>query len=318
MDEKCIQLLEGKLFSPIEHTVRVVSIDNRLPIPIHIAFVPNADFPGIYPGDLSLENLIENGIDVPASQTIHNVKLAVGWYYRITSVLTGGLIQVLYEGSALWRTGSSSVSVGPQNLNKPNDAGPIPLPSVDYNDAQIFPSNLRQQNSTVLLPTDSARVLVGVGKASNHNLIVREQYWERHPDSTCLAGGEKRTVSVTTSQGKQQTSSTSETVSASIDASASGGWGGVSASVSSSLSASSTTFQQITITDETTSYVSTELHNRHDEPVIFLRWQLTDVITIFHKEHHKPLASIIQAEAPVVVAGPYWTKAPERPPVAQD
>lgn len=317
MDEKCIQLLEGKLVSPFERTRIGVTFNNQLPIPVRIIFIPYIGFPTIPSGDPNLDGITEDGADIPAETTLSNLILAKGWYFKIINKLTGGLVQVLYEGSPLWRAGTSVVNLSMGSLNRPNDAGPIPLPSVDYNDAQIFPDTLRQTHSTVLLPTDSARVVVGLGKASNHNLIVREQYWERHPDSVCLAGGEKRTVSVTTSQGKQQTSSSSDTVSASIDASASAGWGAASASISSSLSATSTTFQQVTITEETTSYVSVELHNRHDEPIMFLRWQLNDVITIFHKEHHKPIASIIQAEAPVVVAGPYWTKAPSRPPIVE-
>ncbi|WP_328326124.1 MULTISPECIES: hypothetical protein [unclassified Streptomyces] len=89
--------------------------------------------------------------------------------------------------------------------------------------------------------------------------------------------------------------------------SASAGWGPFSASVSASLSESSTTSQQLTVSTQTTSYVSTTFHNLGANPEMNFFWQLTDVATVYDKDGI-PLSSVILGEAPAVVSGPWDVK----------
>ncbi|MEE1742034.1 hypothetical protein PUR49_36785 [Streptomyces sp. BE147] len=146
-----------------------------------------------------------------------------------------------------------------------------------------------------------AAALVGCGILPNGNAVIRQQYWQRLPDSYSIGPLETKTVESTVTSGMQQTSSNLTTVEGSVTGSASAGWGPVSASVSASLSASATSFQQFTATTQTTSYVSDHYEN-HSETAseMHLHWQLTDSITVYDADG-TALSSIITGTQPVII-----------------
>lgn len=300
MNPLCYELLDGTLTwngNPENYNTVVT---NYLPVAVELAYVPNpgAPFPNcsgrkvLAPGGGTYTLTNPTGTDYPPG------------YYEATVVATGALVDV-FDAS----TATPSVTLDATVLSAPNDIGPIPVPT-----ARIVepPSKAPSGTSSMVVPPDSPRVLVGCGTAPNGNLVLREQYWARQNDSLCLAGNETRTVSYTVTSGMQQTSSDTTTLSASLSSSISGGWGPVSASLSASLSKSSTSFQQVTVSEQTTSYVANEIHNPHDEPIAFLRWQLVDVITVFDMATSQPIASLMQGANPTIVMGPYWVS-PKRP-----
>ena len=59
-------------------------------------------------------------------------------------------------------------------------------------------------------------------------------------------------------------------------------------------------------------YVSHTIRNVHEEPIAYLRWQLMDVITVLSASG-QALASLIMAESPTVVMGPYWVPTSQHP-----
>lgn len=153
------------------------------------------------------------------------------------------------------------------------------------------------------VPGSSPRVLVGCGrppKAVDGVTVTREQYWQVSGDSYSLAPGERRTISYTETAGMESTTSEQNTVAASLGVSASAGWGPISASISASLSVSSTTFQQVTLSREVTTFVSREVENRSErDAVIVLVWQVIDVVTVYDPQG-APLASTISAVNPAI------------------
>ncbi|MFJ5833623.1 hypothetical protein [Streptomyces sp. NPDC093089] len=90
----------------------------------------------------------------------------------------------------------------------------------------------------------------------------------------------------------------------SVSASVGGGWGPFSASVNASLGQSSAKSQQVTVSTQTTSFVSSTCQNLGEHPELNLFWQLTDVATVYD-ENGQPLVSVISGEAPSVVSGPW-------------
>lgn len=240
------------------------------------------------------------GIPPHGSQVVHGGY--AGEKVLIVSAVTGAFMTVLtLAGPATYKV-AGDVHVAPNNIGPPPPAG------------------------HVLIPTDSQRVLVGSGRLRDGSLVTREQYWRRSDDSFVIGAGETRTASTTTTVGMQQTSSSLSTVSASLNTSASAGWGPVSASVSASLNATSTTYQQLDLTSESTSYVSNTLDNSLGKTAMaYMRWQLMDVITMFAhaSEGHGPvpIASIITGQQPLVLSAPYdpsqLPPAPERDGRAQ-
>ena len=159
-------------------------------------------------------------------------------------------------------------------LTPPFDIGPIPQPT-----------------ATQFIPQNSASILVACGTLPNGNTVTREQFWELQGDSYSLAPHETRTISYTVTTGRQSTSSEQATISTQVGFTGSDGWGPVSASLSSSLNASAAVYQQVTINDQSTSYISTTVTNESDDARLVLRWQLVDNITIFNNAN-KPLASV--------------------------
>lgn len=154
------------------------------------------------------------------------------------------------------------------------------------------------------IPPDSPLVMVACGKLSNGHFITREQYWARQPDSFSLAPKEKKTATLTTTRGLQSTSSDQKTLESSLNISANAGWGPISAGISSGLSASATTFQQVTVTEETAIYESKYFESKSEKPIVFLIWQLTDVVTIYSSKH-LPLATMSMGEPPSLFSDQY-------------
>lgn len=203
------------------------------------------------------------------------------WYWVFTNLYTGAF------AAACQTPASGSVTIMSFDLLDPNDIGLPPKP-----------------DDHVIIPSDSPPIMVGCGDLENGNVVVREQYWQRLPDSYSIGPGESKTVSNTVTSGMQQTTSTLDTIEGSVMASTKAGWGPVSASVSASLSAASTSFQQFTTTKQTTSYVSDHYENDSDtDSQMYLYWQLTDSVTVYDSAG-TALSSIITGTQPVIIGGP--------------
>jgi hypothetical protein len=221
----------------------------------------------------------------------------VGDYYVATVPASGAFICVF-----MMKSGVTSYYIDNAMLVDPNDIGALPAP-----------------NSTVLVPPNSPRVLVACayvaqplpqppGKtpapAKQLNYITREQYWALQGDSYSVAPGETRTVSYTVTAGKQETSSDEKTVATSLGASAGAsggitGWGSVSTTISASLNASASVFQQVTVTEQTSTYVSDSVSNKTTDTNLVLRWQIADIVTVFNPSS---VAQSTISSASVVIA----------------
>ncbi|WP_328941788.1 hypothetical protein OG259_09100 [Streptomyces sp. NBC_00250] len=198
--------------------------------------------------------------------------------------------KVGYSGAfaAVWRAdrNNAAVTLTGRDLLDPDDIGETPVPT-----------------GSVIVPPHGPRILVGTGTLQKNRFVTREQFWQRLPNSYSLAAGEDKTVDYTQTQGMQESSSDTRTVTGSVSASAGGGWGPFSASVNASLSQSSTKSQQVTVSTQTTSFTSNQYSNDDSHGWMCLFWQLTDVLTVFD-ETGTQLASIVSATGPSVVWGP--------------
>jgi hypothetical protein len=288
-----------------------VAITNTLPVTVTVTIpyytVSKGPAPAITP-------IYYHAAVIPSNQSFNTSQLPTGgkacaraWLVHLTA--TGGVVAV---PDIPWSEADvHHVSITKDWLCSPGDFGPIPMPTYATPQYEISPPPLYPvvppKLSTIIIPPDSPRVMVGCGTlpGDKKEMVCREQYWQLQADSYCLAGGETRSVSLTSTQGLQSTSSDLTSASASVGTEASAGWGGFSASVSASLSVSSTSFQQVTVTGQTTTYISSELTNLGVDPVMYLRWQMTDVLTFCHRSTHKPMSSVILNGSPVVVTGPY-------------
>lgn len=211
-----------------------------------------------------------------------SVHAAVGNTVVICSALTGALVcAYLVQPEA---DGTSSQVLTTRALLPPNRIG-------------RFPKTL----SSATIPLDTQRILVSLGRLPNGNVVTREQHWKRTADSFSMAGASKRTVGVWKKTGTESTSTSEETLSTSVDASASAGWGPVSATLSASLSDTSTTFHQVTIKDEVTTFESIVYANDDQMPQALHFWQLTDVVTVYDGSTLKPIAVASSGQAPVMV-----------------
>lgn len=299
-----------------------VIFSNRLEIPISVAYAaaPGLSMPS---GQTSRggELIAMYSHAIPAMGTSSGVAPASingrGFGFRlgqcivVTSAETGGLI------CALQLKNAGQIIIDCTMTLPPGVVGPFPTP-----------------HETLSIPADSRRVVVGCGNVSNslgayNGYLIREQYWERQGNSYTLAPFERRSVSFTMTAGKETTTSSLQSMASSVGVNASGGWGAVSANISANLSANSTHFQQVTVTEQTSSTVSTEIYNNTAAPATYFRWQLTDVITVFIPSAHGlmnciPAASLVMTEAPVLVDGPYdpnalpASPALYQPPMPQD
>jgi hypothetical protein len=154
----------------------------------------------------------------------------------------------------------------------------------------------------IVIPADGPRVLTGCGRTPSGSTLTREQYWHRMPDSYCLAPGESRTISLTTTTGLEATSSEQSTVATALGISASAGWGPISASVSASLSTNSTVFHEVNTTTQSTVYFQRTVNNQdRSTSALVLLWQLIDIITIFDSSG-RPTASFASGQQPVIAS----------------
>ena len=218
---------------------------------------------------------------VPAGYAV-NFWVANGDYISWSCRHTGSFIGVCSISSS-----TTSVFFGPNAMVDPNDIGLPPQPT-----------------SEVIIPPDSPRVLVAAGLLKNRNRTIREQYWRRLPESYTIAPGETQTVSSTSTSNMQQTSSSTDTVSASLGTSASAGWGPMSVGISASLSASSTSFQEVSVSTEYTAYVSDTLTATASYTQMFLKWQMMDMVSVL-SPNGEVLSSIVNGLSPTVLQGPY-------------
>ncbi|MEU9702873.1 hypothetical protein [Streptomyces sp. NPDC047981] len=216
-----------------------------------------------------------------------------GCYWLFTNAFSGAFVAVFETPT----DGTTDVYITDWDLLEPNDIGAIPEPDAD---------------AGIVIPTDSPRIVVGCGVVGppdflSPNLVVREQCWQRLPNSYSIAPGETKESSYTLSSGRQNTTSRLDTLEASVSAAVGGGWGPVSASVSGSLSAASTSFQQLMVTEQTTSYVSEKysLDTDAKSPEMMLYWQLADIVTVYDWGCTTTYGSVVTGTQPVVIGGPY-------------
>jgi hypothetical protein len=266
------------------------AFSNQLSIPIALYFIDqNGDqWPAIQGDDLGQVVLMPGESEIAAP-------ILDGYYYVFRSALTGSFVSMfLAESPGDWMPVIGFV-IDESQLVQPGALGRPPKPSGD-----------------ILIPPDMPRILVGAGTLPNGNWILREQYWKRATDSYVLAPNSERTISTTSFSGKQNMSSSTDTLSTQVGFSSSVSFAVVSASVSASLSTTSTSFQEMISTNEVTQYESIHLINDDEKhPQMFLKWQLIEVITIFTPpapgaalSTAKVTASVAHALSPGIIDGP--------------
>lgn len=275
------ECIDGTLASVDLGSSLIISITNNLPVKVNMAWLD------------SYAQQVPWGTIAPGETYTSEYPAEAGTYFMFTVSATGSFVTVFQIAA-----GTADYSVEVSMLTGPNDIGIYPIP-----------------NSAVVIPPDSPRILVGAGLAPNGSAVIREQFWQRGANSYSLAGNETRVFSTTTTSGTQSTSSTTTDVSASLGLSASAGWGPISAGISSSLSTNTSTFQQVTVSDQFSAYVSDTLTNPSSDAVMYLQWQLTDVVTIFDAGG-LAASAVISAENPVLTAGPYDLNTLSSPPLA--
>ncbi|HEX6957922.1 MAG TPA: hypothetical protein VF194_08050 [Ferrovibrio sp.] len=270
MDEYTTAALNGTLLSQSwgpGSTGGLFYLQNNLPVPLYMYGVTTAG-EQILSRELGTTVTDQKPPLLFPANTATLFNMVTDAFYILRTAFSGAFVCLLYTTSdgASDASDAETILVDATNLLPPNQIGLFPGATTD-----------------TPIPPDSPRVLVGVGATltSPANLILREQFWQRMGDSYSLAPGTKRTVSTTLVSGMQNTSSHEESVSKSLGLSSAFGWGPVSASLSANLSANSSSFQQISISTETTQYESLELSNTTSDTLYFLRWQLTDVITVY-------------------------------------
>jgi hypothetical protein len=263
LHEHAVKALQGKLTSPETKTGSALSVKvvNKLAVPVCVVYVDSKGHQ-----DLSTLCTLKPNEDKTYDPTNkkYPVSLYSGDFLLVTTSYTGAFVCVLEIKPEATNLTCCEERIHAGKLATPNDIGPVPEPT-----------------TFILIPPDSPRVLVGCGKAKHDARLLREQYWHRHPDSFSLPPNEKRTISLTTVAGRQATSSTEKDIEKSLDAGTDVGWGPISVSLSAGLSSSTTDFQQVTITEQSTAYVSFGLHNQTLETQIILSWQLIDIVTVF-------------------------------------
>lgn len=278
MQENYIKALNGTLCSTKTGSVwNELSLVNNLPIPLTISIVG-------YSGRHRAPHKI------PANGETSANNWNDGHYAVVNSAYTGGLVTVVKPTA-----NNETMTIKTTDLTLPNDIGPIP-----------------QATPAMWIPPNTPRTVVGVGTIPNqNNLVIREQYWELQPSSLSLAANEIQTATYTVTSGKSTTSSTQESITTAVSASAGGGWGAVSASVSASLSASASATQQVTVSEQDSSYHSKKFENG-DKAAMYLMWQLMDVVTIIEADNGDPKGSIVTAVQPTIVQGPYYPTPPSK------
>ncbi|MFD3998830.1 hypothetical protein [Streptomyces sp. NPDC058548] len=221
----------------------------------------------------------------------------LGWYLIFLNARSGAFVSVKRLSSAVYSPsqGCMWLLVGAPDLLDANDIGPVPQPS-----------------ASVVIPPDSPRVVVGFGRTPKGNTLIREQYWQRLPDSYSISAGARRTVEYTVTTGMESTTSTQSDLGSSVMGDVAAGWGPISASLSTSLSASSTSFEQVSTNVETSSFVSQVYDNTQGEKSrICYHWRLANVLTVF--DAGEPVSSLIYGSGPAVISAHNLEDLPPRP-----
>jgi hypothetical protein len=274
-----------------------VEVANKLPIPIYVFSATRAtddwvDIPS--PVDAKVGSAAESepgpsAENVLKPDTSRKFEFPPDATVRAKSFLSGGHISDKQIPKA-----ATTIDFSGADLTAPNAIGRFPEPN---------------EKDGILLPVDSARRLVGVGKWRLPNnslaLIAREQCWRRCADSYVLAPEEERSMGVTSLTGIEKTSSTESTLTTTLGASVSGGFAFLSASLSASLTASSRTSQQITVTEQQTQFDTVNLANRTDKIATWLRWRLVDIILLVQPPSYVVKATLEASQAPFLLGGPY-------------
>jgi len=289
MDRNYVAALAGALASSRAETTGEgeFTIENGLSVPLAVSWLNEAGAQwGFEAGRDAAEGAPGWPIPSGGSVVLSGAYDGYWWLLQARSGAFAALAGMQARPEARY-TGPRSVRIAPADLVPPNALGTPP-----------------RSTDVRVVPGSSPRVLVGCGKPESRDArgaaITREQYWQLSGDSYSLAPGESRTISYTETTGMESTTSRQDTLAASLGVSASAGWGPISASVSASLSASSTTFQQVTLSSETTTFVSRTVENRASDVELVLVWQLIDVVTVFDAAG-VPLASTISAVNPAIV-----------------
>lgn len=309
METACYDYLNGTSTWTGGQTSWNRQIKNDFPFSVVIDYIPNLNMPAQAYAELPAS--VGPGSEGYLSGGTKGTPPA--GYYKAVAEATGALVSVFALSAS-----AKDVLLDWSVLNVPNDIGPIPIPTSSVAEAPVEPQPPQKRDgSTVIVPPDGASVLVGFGRADNGAVVLREQYWALQNDSLCLAGNETRTVSYTVTSGMQAGSSTDEEVAKSLGVSAGGGWGPVRASVNASLNRNTRLSQQVSVNQETTSSVSDSIHNPSVDPVAYIRWQMTDVITVLDAKGIMPVSSVAQGLNPTIVMGPYWVSPKQRPPLPE-
>ena len=292
--------LNGTLRSQPQNSNNSFKWQNCLDVPVQLGYITQS-------GQMSSIFTKQPGQSGTVTQT------GPGWYFYVINQYTGSFVSA-FEYSADF---PDTLKIDSYFLLLPNDIGEIPAPS----SAAVGGKDPAGTNAP-LIPASSPRVLVGTSVLPNGNIIVRDQFWALQHESFSLAPGETQEASYTVNSGKQDTSSISADVSTSLNANAGGGWGGYSASISASLSASASFYQQFSISEQSTSYHSKELSNTNTNPPTpqtYFLWQLTDIVTVYNPSTNQTESSIVTAQQPTIVAGPYPSTAAQinKQPLAQ-
>jgi hypothetical protein len=275
--------LDGVLSSGPPSILPEIKFRNQLDVPVRLYWL-DGEGRQLAAGQGLSQGMIGQLLDIQPKTEVSLPNALSGHYLSVTAS-SGALVCALDAPKTVVTVHTIDAAM----LTSPNDIGPFPAPS-----------------PSMLIPVDSPSVLVGCGVVAGGNIVTREQYWHRTSESFALAPKQTHTIGFSSTRGMQETTSEQSTVATSLGLSASAGWGPISASVSASLSATSTSFQQVTVTEETTHYETIVLSNPSDKTQYFLKWQLMDVVTVFDKGNQRtPLASIVLAQAPVLVGGPY-------------
>jgi hypothetical protein len=271
--------LQGLLASPSSQGAAVtVQFQNQLQVGLDLYWLDQ------------LGNRIEAGFHLAPAGSQANCPVNVGDWFLAICQLTGSFVCVV----TITATDTNYI-IDDTALARANDVGPVPAPT-----------------SEIPLPPDSPRVLTAAAltpapPAPAAAVIVRESFWQRSDESYSLGVEEEAKWSLTTFTGRETTSSDEETVSKSLSASISGGWGPVSASVSASLTSTSRSSQQVTVQNTQTKFVELTATNTAKNPIMVLKWNLVDVITVFTIQGSaiSPSSSIISTLPPTIVSPPY-------------
>lgn len=279
LNEQYLAALNGTLRSPLlERQPETIELQifNYLPATLSLWWIDDGGRINPFIDNIQTKKTWEVG---PLGD--RKVKLLKGQFYAMRA-FDSSFVTVFKAGNL---RANHRVNITNDLLIKPNEIGKlIPRPTADQP-----------------IPADSPMVCVGCGLAENgKSYIVRSQFWKMTSDSLTLVPGAESLVSVTTAQGRTETSSNSSSVSSSISTSASMGWGPISTSISASLSKTSSTFHSVTTNEQKTRFESMTIKNSSSKTLTYFNWQIMDSITVFDQAG-KTLATLNSLLVPPVI-----------------